>query len=232
MLALGLAAASRYRSPLGEHARTAELVRAAIATLRDPQARLLAEVWARAATVPTSAAPEPAPARRRPPGPTPSRVSAIGAEAGRDPARAGVGSCTARTSARSPRAAIRRSGRAFLGYALLSETVVGVLLGLLTLVVVGLWQLGLEPFAIAVALLGAAPLVAPTLIRGVAVPLEGAAAGLPARPLLRAAGADPGRTAWSPRRARCSAPRPHRLAWLEAPRRAAPPATPRSSQAA
>lgn len=47
MLAAGLAEASTYPTPLGARARTPELVRAALAELRDPDRRLLAEQWAR-----------------------------------------------------------------------------------------------------------------------------------------------------------------------------------------
>lgn len=47
MLELDLSAARRYRSPLGSHARTPELVRASMAELRDPDRRLLHELWAR-----------------------------------------------------------------------------------------------------------------------------------------------------------------------------------------
>jgi hypothetical protein len=47
MLELGLAAAATYATPIGPRARTAELVRTAAATLRDPERRLAAEVWAR-----------------------------------------------------------------------------------------------------------------------------------------------------------------------------------------
>ncbi len=45
MLELGLAAATTYATPLGPRPRTPELVRAAVATLRDPAKRLAAEVW-------------------------------------------------------------------------------------------------------------------------------------------------------------------------------------------
>ena len=55
MIELGLADAATYETPLGRRPRTAELVRTAVATLRDPVKRLAAELW-----VPTSAAaPEP-----------------------------------------------------------------------------------------------------------------------------------------------------------------------------
>ena len=45
MIELGLAAAATYETPLGPRPRTAELVRAAVATLRDPARRLAAELW-------------------------------------------------------------------------------------------------------------------------------------------------------------------------------------------
>lgn len=57
MLELGLAAAARYASPLGWHARTPDLVRAAVATLRDPRRRLSAEAWARHAVIAAGPAP-------------------------------------------------------------------------------------------------------------------------------------------------------------------------------
>jgi len=47
MLELGFVDAKTYRTPLGPRARTPELVRAAVAALRDPYRRLLAELWAR-----------------------------------------------------------------------------------------------------------------------------------------------------------------------------------------
>lgn len=46
-LAAGLDDARRYPTPFGARARTPELVRAAIAELRDPARRLLHEWWAR-----------------------------------------------------------------------------------------------------------------------------------------------------------------------------------------
>lgn len=46
MLELGLEAARWYETPLGRRERTAELVRAAVAALRDPARRLAAEIWA------------------------------------------------------------------------------------------------------------------------------------------------------------------------------------------
>ena len=47
MLELGFAEAAHYATPLGPRARTAEAVRAAVAALRDPYQRLVAELWAR-----------------------------------------------------------------------------------------------------------------------------------------------------------------------------------------
>jgi hypothetical protein len=46
MLAAGLDEARRYSSPFGAHERTPELVRAALAELRDPRRRLRHEWWA------------------------------------------------------------------------------------------------------------------------------------------------------------------------------------------
>lgn len=55
MLAAGLAEAGTYATPLGPRERTAEMVRQALAELRDPARRLLHEWWARglAGQVPT-----------------------------------------------------------------------------------------------------------------------------------------------------------------------------------
>jgi hypothetical protein len=47
MLELGFAAAQTYATPLGPRPRTAEAVRAAVAALRDPYQRLVAELYAR-----------------------------------------------------------------------------------------------------------------------------------------------------------------------------------------
>lgn len=47
MLELGFPGAQTYATPLGPRPRTAEAVRAAVAVLRDPYQRLLAELWAR-----------------------------------------------------------------------------------------------------------------------------------------------------------------------------------------
>ena len=49
LLAVGVASASTFGSPLGRHPRTADAVRRAIAELRDPAQRLLAELWANGA---------------------------------------------------------------------------------------------------------------------------------------------------------------------------------------
>src|SRR4051812_40212754 len=64
MLELGLAAATTYATPLGPRPRTAERVRAAAATLRDPRQRLIAELGAAAGTTPAAA---PSPAAAPPP---------------------------------------------------------------------------------------------------------------------------------------------------------------------
>jgi hypothetical protein len=65
MLELGFADAATYGTPVGPRPRTTEAVRAAVAALRDPQQRLVAELWARhvPATSPasTDAAPADAP---------------------------------------------------------------------------------------------------------------------------------------------------------------------------
>jgi hypothetical protein len=45
MLELGLRTAALYPTPLGPRARTAESVRAAVAELRDPDKRLVHELW-------------------------------------------------------------------------------------------------------------------------------------------------------------------------------------------
>jgi hypothetical protein len=58
MLELGFAEARTYPTPLGPQPRTTELVRAAVAALRDPYQRLVAELWARHA--PPAAAEPPA----------------------------------------------------------------------------------------------------------------------------------------------------------------------------
>ena len=59
MLELGFADAQTYQTPLGPRPRTAELVRAAVAALRDPYRRLVAELWARHAPPAKPAEPPP-----------------------------------------------------------------------------------------------------------------------------------------------------------------------------
>ena len=57
MLELGFPAAKHYATPLGSRPRTAEAVRGAVAALRDPYQRLVAELWARHAPPPIDTAP-------------------------------------------------------------------------------------------------------------------------------------------------------------------------------
>jgi len=59
MLELDFADAKTYATPVGPQPRTAELVRAAVAALRDPYRRLVAELWARHAPAPRPAPPAP-----------------------------------------------------------------------------------------------------------------------------------------------------------------------------
>ena len=59
MLELGFADAMTFASPLGARPRTSEAVRAAVAALRDPYQRLVAELWARHAP-PAGVEPPPA----------------------------------------------------------------------------------------------------------------------------------------------------------------------------
>jgi hypothetical protein len=59
MLELGFTDAKSYKTPLGTRARTPELVRAAVAALRDPYRRLVAELWARHAPPAPDDVPEP-----------------------------------------------------------------------------------------------------------------------------------------------------------------------------
>ena len=56
MLELELSAAQHYDTPLGRQRRTPEQVRAAMAELRDPNRRLLHELWATLAPAPLSSA--------------------------------------------------------------------------------------------------------------------------------------------------------------------------------
>ena len=57
MLELGFAEARTYQTPIGPRERTGEMVRAAVAALRDPYRRLVAELWARHAPPPRPATP-------------------------------------------------------------------------------------------------------------------------------------------------------------------------------
>ncbi len=50
MLEVGFAEIEHYQTPLGPRRRTSEAVRQAMATLRDPDKRLLAELWAETPT--------------------------------------------------------------------------------------------------------------------------------------------------------------------------------------
>lgn len=62
MLKLGLANSQSYETPLGPRERDAESVRRAMSELRDPDKRLIHELWGRARTIalpPESATPEP-----------------------------------------------------------------------------------------------------------------------------------------------------------------------------
>jgi hypothetical protein len=71
MLELGMASAQSYPTPLGPAQRTADSVRQAMAELRDPQRRLLHELWAQLPASPPKseapAAPADAPAASDPP---------------------------------------------------------------------------------------------------------------------------------------------------------------------
>jgi len=62
MLELKFPEARTYATPIGPRERTAEMVRAAVAALRDPYRRLVAELWARHAPKPEAAAPVSEPA--------------------------------------------------------------------------------------------------------------------------------------------------------------------------
>ena len=59
MLELGFAEVQTYRTPAGPEPRSAEAVRAAVAALRDPYRRLVAELWARHAPEAAGAATAP-----------------------------------------------------------------------------------------------------------------------------------------------------------------------------
>lgn len=59
LLELGAASATTYQTPLGPRKRTQELVRQAVAQLRDGAARLEAEVWASTMVTEGTSAPAP-----------------------------------------------------------------------------------------------------------------------------------------------------------------------------
>ncbi len=61
MLELGFEQAKTYPSPWGPRPRTSDQVRAAVAALRVPERRLIAELWARGAPAHRDPAPPPAP---------------------------------------------------------------------------------------------------------------------------------------------------------------------------
>jgi len=58
MLELNFSEVHTYATPAGPQLRTSELVRAAVAALRDPYKRLVAELWARHAPSPVADEPE------------------------------------------------------------------------------------------------------------------------------------------------------------------------------
>ena len=71
MLEIGLPAAKKYKTPLGEAERTPEMVRQAMAELRDPQRRLLHELWAQLPAEPLSTSSDGGSASPGVPGPGP-----------------------------------------------------------------------------------------------------------------------------------------------------------------
>ncbi|MBL9041598.1 MAG: hypothetical protein JNM83_08355 [Myxococcales bacterium] len=71
MLELGLPAAKKYQTPIGEAERTPELLRVAMAELRDPHKRLLHEVWAQLPAETLAAEPNPHDGSGAHPGPGP-----------------------------------------------------------------------------------------------------------------------------------------------------------------
>jgi hypothetical protein len=87
MLELKLASAATYPTPVGPGARTADKVRQAMAVLRDPERRLLHEVWARLDPSPPPTPevdddlgelPLPEPPREDPRAPWPDALCALG----------------------------------------------------------------------------------------------------------------------------------------------------------
>jgi hypothetical protein len=88
MLELGIQSASRYATPVGPFERTADVVRRAMAELRDPERRLEHELWARlepGAGADVDPASNGAPARSRPraEAPWPGALSLLGWRAAR-----------------------------------------------------------------------------------------------------------------------------------------------------
>lgn len=75
MLELGLAAAARYPTPCGPQPRSPDQVRQALAQLRDPQRRLLQELWAQLDSGEVAAAP---PAEEPPAAAWPGALRALG----------------------------------------------------------------------------------------------------------------------------------------------------------
>ncbi|HND09298.1 MAG TPA: hypothetical protein PKL17_07050 [Pseudomonadota bacterium] len=77
MLEIGLPSAKKYKTPLGEAERTPEMVRQAMAELRDPQRRLLHELWAQLPAERVAITPNGSDGGSGP-GPWPDAVSALG----------------------------------------------------------------------------------------------------------------------------------------------------------
>lgn len=63
LLEIGAASARHYATPEGDEERTPELVRSALAELRDENKRQVHELWARMPARPSAAAPSEAPTR-------------------------------------------------------------------------------------------------------------------------------------------------------------------------
>ena len=99
MLALGLSSACTYDTPLGPAARTPEAVREAMAELRDPERRLIHELWARV-----------------PPSSGAAAGTAGGAAAGTAGASAAGASSTGASVADAPAAAAWPDALAVLGW--------------------------------------------------------------------------------------------------------------------
>lgn len=78
MLELGLDSARRYATPLGACERDAGKVRSAVAELRDPERRLLAELWARLETAPPAGEDDDQALPASPPGGYPDALAELG----------------------------------------------------------------------------------------------------------------------------------------------------------